>query len=120
MTRQLTAAEIMAVVGRRYDVPAGMLRAATRQRKISDARAVAAMLVWECCGWPYARIGRALGGKRHTSVMEMLQRVQRASADQPEFARALDEIRAELRSMAEAPAAPLPARQAFVMHGGAA
>lgn len=81
------------------------LRGPCRARALSRARQVAYFLGHEQ-GYPLPRIGRAVGGRDHTTVLHGLRLVARLAREDPEIAGLIEEARASAlaRVLVRAPA----------------
>lgn len=74
--------EIIAVVCKHTSVPQKLLKSASRKQSIVYARSLAIYLARELSAASYEQIGRALGGRDHTTVMHSYQRIEeRIAAD---------------------------------------
>lgn len=72
----LRARHILLAVANHYDVGIEQLRGDSRRRKIVWPRFVACWLMHEMLGYSTIKIGRALGDRDHTTVMNALNRVE--------------------------------------------
>lgn len=75
--RQPTMHEIIAVVARYTNVPQKQLKSGARQQSIVYARAIAIYLARELAAASYEQIGRALGGRDHTTIMHNYRKIER-------------------------------------------
>lgn len=70
-----------------------------KQAQLVDARALA---VWGLrtagAGWSYPMIGRAMGGRDHTTIMNLKRRADRLITQSPRFAGACEDLRAHFRN----------------------
>lgn len=62
-----------------------------RHSHVAHARQVAAWLLRRS-GWSYVEIGRALGGRHHTTIMYAIEKIERERAASEDVRRALDEM----------------------------
>ena len=83
--------ELLDRAARRFDVTVEELLYGSRRKGLVAARQVAYWLL-RARGLSYPEIGRALGGKDHTTVMSGVRKVQREREDNPQVAAALDEL----------------------------
>jgi chromosomal replication initiator protein len=67
---------ILAAVAEHFAVPPEALLGSGREKLVSAARAVAMYLARQHTGMSYPEIGRALGGKNHSTVIAACQRVE--------------------------------------------
>ena len=70
------AADGVETVAAAFGVAASELRGRSRQRHLVEARQVAMYVLREATGLSLPAIGRALGGRDHTTVMHALERVR--------------------------------------------
>ncbi len=76
-TRQPTLTEIIALVARHYGVQQKLLKSNSRKQRLVRARATAVYLARELTDASFEQIGRALGGRDHTTIMHNFRKVQR-------------------------------------------
>ncbi len=67
--RQPQLREIIAAVARHFGLPQKQLKSPSRRQSIVTARAVAVYLARELASASYEQIGRALGGRDHTTII---------------------------------------------------
>ena len=67
--------EIIAVVARHQNVPQKQLKSSSRRQSIVFARAIAIYLARELAGASYEQIGRALGGRDHTTIIHNYRKI---------------------------------------------
>ena len=89
----LAAKEIVAVVARYFGVTQAALRGPTRRKSLVFARGVAVYLLRTLTGASYARIGRELGKRDHSTIMHAMESLQIALATDPATQHALEELR---------------------------
>jgi chromosomal replication initiator protein len=75
-----TVLEIIAVVAKYTNVPQRQLKSGSRRQSIVFARAIAIYLARELSGAGYDQIGRALGGRDHTTIMHNYRKIIRELA----------------------------------------
>jgi chromosomal replication initiator protein len=73
-----------------------VLRSATRQRQVREARQVAMFLARELTGLSLVKIGAYFGGRDHTTVLHACRKVEQELAGEPALAGALRQLRASL------------------------
>jgi chromosomal replication initiator protein len=91
--RQPPLREIIAAVARYYGVPQTQLKSQSRRQSIVAARATAIYLARELAGASYQQIGRALGGRDHTTIIHNYRKIERTRAHDPALQETLDELR---------------------------
>ena len=75
--RQPQLREIIAAVARHFGLPQKQLKSQSRRQSIVTARAVAIYLARELAGTSYEQIGRALGGRDHTTIIHNYRKIER-------------------------------------------
>ncbi|HEX2473484.1 MAG TPA: helix-turn-helix domain-containing protein, partial [Lacipirellulaceae bacterium] len=75
--RRPTLPEIIALVARHYSVQQKLLKSNSRKQRLVRARATVIYLARELSDASYEQIGRALGGRDHTTIMHNFRKVQR-------------------------------------------
>jgi hypothetical protein len=76
---------VIATAADMVGVSVAELLGARRYREIAEAR-FAIMAVYSAAGWSLPRIGRMLGDRDHTTVLNGLRRAERLLASDPYFA----------------------------------
>jgi chromosomal replication initiator protein len=97
--RQALAPErIVEVVARYYQVPVEQLRGKARDRQIVLPRQVAMYLMREETEAPLLRIGEALGGRDHSTVLHGCEKIEREMSESDDFRREVGAVRELLYS----------------------
>jgi chromosomal replication initiator protein len=91
--RQPTLPEIITVVAKYINVPKKQLKSRSRRQSIVLARAVAAYLARELTAVSYAQIGRALGGRDHTTIIHSYKKIGRQLTSDLAVQETIDDIR---------------------------
>jgi len=73
--RRPTLQEIVAVVAKYTNIPQKQLKSGSRKQSIVFARAITAYLARELAAASYDQIGRALGGRDHTTIMHSYKKI---------------------------------------------
>jgi chromosomal replication initiator protein len=73
--RKPTLREIIAVVARQQNVPQAQLKSGTRRQSTVFARGLAVFLARELVAASYEEIGRALGGRDHTTILHSYRKI---------------------------------------------
>lgn len=81
----VTAAEIRRIVSECFDLPPDALTSATRLRAVAWPRQMAMALAYRFTGLSLPQIGRAFGGRDHTTVLHAVRAVDRRRADIPTY-----------------------------------
>jgi chromosomal replication initiator protein len=75
--RRPSLPQIIAAVAKYTSIPQKQLKSASRRQAIVNARAIAAYLARTLSNASYDQIGRALGGRDHTTVMHSCKKIER-------------------------------------------
>jgi chromosomal replication initiator protein len=97
VTQQLTIGDIARRVCQYFHIDLARLRSACRQHGLVQARQVAMFLARELTATPLVEIGRFFGGRDHTTVLYAYRKTKDALRNSPYLARAVREIRDELK-----------------------
>jgi chromosomal replication initiator protein len=73
--RRPSLREIVAVVARQQGVPQAQLKSGSRQQSIVMARGIIVFLARELANISYDEIGRALGGRDHTTIIHSYRKI---------------------------------------------
>lgn len=96
--RRPTLRQIIAVVARYSRVPQKVLKSRSRKQAAVSARAVVVYLARELAGANYERIGQALGGRDHTTMIHSYRKVQRELQCRASTRQVVDDLRSLLLS----------------------
>ncbi len=91
--RSLSPEKIVEVVARYYQVPADQLRGKARDKQIVLPRQVAMYLMREETEAPLLRIGAALGGRDHSTVLHGCEKIEREMQESDDFRREVSSVR---------------------------
>jgi len=89
----LSPEKIVEIVARYYQVPVDQLRGKARDKQIVLPRQVAMYLMREETEAPLLRIGAALGGRDHSTVLHGCDKIEREMADSDDFRREVSSLR---------------------------
>ena len=92
----MTPARIQQTVAAYFGIKASTLRSKSRQRSITLPRHLAMFLCRELTNASLAEIGRAFGGKDHTTVLHSCAKIARLEAQDEQVARILWQLRRTL------------------------
>ena len=90
--------EIVAIVAKYRGLPQKQLRSSSRQQSTVFARAMVVFLARELAGASYDQIGRALGGRDHTTMIHSYRKIERARHRDATTRHSLEELRRILLS----------------------
>ncbi len=96
--QSLSPERIVETVSRYYGVPVEQLRGKARDRQIVLPRQVAMYLMREETEAPLLRIGEALGGRDHSTVLHGCEKIEREMAESDDFRRDVSAVREQLYS----------------------
>ncbi len=91
--KTLSPARIVETVARYYGVPAEQLRGKARDKQIVLPRQIAMYLMREETEAPLLRIGEALGGRDHSTVLHGCEKIEREMAENDDFRRDVGALR---------------------------
>lgn len=97
-TRRPAMNEILQAVARHFRVPQKVLKSSTRRQSAVAARAMAIYLARELAELSYERIGQALGGRDHTTIMHNYRKVADSLAHDPQIRQSLAELLERLKA----------------------
>jgi chromosomal replication initiator protein len=96
--RQPALSEIITIVAKYYSLTQKQLKSSSRKHAVVQGRATAIYLARELTGASYDQIGRALGGRDHTTVMHNYKKIERERQRDLATQEALDDLRRILLS----------------------
>ena len=88
--------DILHTVAKRYSIPQKTLKSASRRQSTMTARAIVVYLARELATLGYEQIGRALGGRDHTTMMHSYKKIVRLVATDAATRDTVDDLRREL------------------------
>jgi chromosomal replication initiator protein len=91
--RRTSLHQIIAVVARYYQLPQKRLKSASRQQSAVLARATVVYLARELADASYDEIGRALGGRDHSTIIHNFRTIDRRRQRDWQIQETLDELR---------------------------
>jgi len=95
---QITCDRIQEVVGKWFDVVPGQFQAKTRARSVAFPRHVAMYLARKLTNKSLEEIGRAFGGRDHSTVAHARDRIEREITADPEIQSVLDTLTEQIKS----------------------
>jgi chromosomal replication initiator protein len=96
--RRPALSEIIAIVAKYYSLPQKLLKSSSRKHAVVQGRATAIYLARQLTGASYDQIGRALGGRDHTTIMHSYKKIERERQRDVATQEALDDLRRILLS----------------------
>ncbi len=96
--RKPTLREIIAVVARQQNVPQSQLKSGTRRQSAVFARGLVVFLARDLAATSYKEIGRALGGRDHTTILHSYRKMLHDSEHDPQLQEMLTNLRRILLS----------------------
>ncbi len=91
--KTLTPDKIVETVARYYGVPVGELKGKARDKQVVLPRQIAMYLMREETEAPLLRIGEALGGRDHSTVLHGCEKIEREMAEDDDFRRDVGALR---------------------------
>ena len=91
--QSLSPEKIVEAVAKYYNVPVEQLRGKARDRQIVTPRQIAMFLMREETEAPLMRIGEALGGRDHSTVLHGCDKIERELAENDDFRRDISALR---------------------------
>lgn len=98
----LTLADVIRTVADHFGVTVALLKSETRSKPIARPRQVACYLAREVLGKELAAIGRALGGRDHTTVIAAVKRIKLEITRDEKLASDVSVLRERLAAQAAA------------------
>lgn len=98
VARRPTLREIIAVVARHQGMPQSILKSSSRRQSIVTARGIVVYLARELAAASYDQIGRALGGRDHTTIIHNYRKIDRQRQNDPQTQETLEDLRRILLS----------------------
>ena len=95
----LTMEEIQKIVAQTFDVRIPDLKSQNRSKPIVTARQMAMYLCKKFLDKPLADIGRAFGGKDHTTVINAIRRIEEFLEKDPEIRQTYNELQTKIHSI---------------------
>ncbi len=89
--------DILKIVAKYYRIPQKVLKSGSRRQSAVAARAMAVYLARELSGLSYERIGHALGGRDHTTIMHNYRKIAEALRHDAATRDALADLARELQ-----------------------
>jgi len=96
--KTLSPEKIVDIVSRYYGVPVEQLRGKARDKQVVLPRQIAMYLMREETEAPLLRIGEALGGRDHSTVLHGCEKIEREMAENDDFRRDVGALREMLYS----------------------
>ena len=91
--KTLTPDKIVETVARYYGVPVGELKGKARDKQVVLPRQIAMYLMREETEAPLLRIGEALGGRDHSTVLHGCEKIEREMGENDDFRRDINSLR---------------------------
>ena len=83
--RRITIEAVMKAVAERYSIKTATLKEKSNRKEIVTPRQVAMFLVKELTTASLPEIGRAFGGKHHTTVIHSIEKIKESRIHEPEL-----------------------------------
>ena len=90
--RRITIESVQRATAEHFKLQLSQLKQKSNARHISEPRQVAMYLAKELTGASLPEIGRAFGGKHHTTVLHSIQKIERVRQQKPEMNRTIHKL----------------------------
>lgn len=95
---ELTPEIIIDETARYYNLTEEQILSRIRTSQIALARSIAMYLTRDLLKMPYGQIGKAFGGKDHSTVMSACSKIDQKYKTDPQFASSINKLKAELKN----------------------
>ncbi len=93
----LSIEKVISTVATYYGLTISQLTSKIRTAQVALARHITMYICRDLLDAPFAKIGAALGGRDHTTVINGVEKVEKSLKDDPELARAVKRLEAKLK-----------------------
>jgi chromosomal replication initiator protein len=90
--KKITIEAIQKAVAEHFGMQATQLKLKSNTRRITEPRQLAMYLVKELTGASLPEIGRAFGGKHHTTVLHSIQKIEKLRQTEPDLNRTIHKL----------------------------
>ena len=90
--RKITIEAIIKAVGEKFNLQSAQLKQKSNERKIAYPRQIAMYVVKELTAASLPEIGRAFGGKHHTTVLHSIQKIDKLRQKDPDLNRLIHSL----------------------------
>jgi chromosomal replication initiator protein len=90
--RRISIETVQKAVAEHFELQLAQLKQKTNARRISEPRQIAMYLVKELTGASLPEIGRAFGGKHHTTVLHSVHKIEQMRQKDPEINRMIHKL----------------------------
>lgn len=94
---KLSEKRVISVVADYYNLTPTQLTGRNRTTQVSMARHIAMYLMRELLDLPFSKVGKAFGGKDHSTVMNAIQKVEKLLKTDPSFKKVINDLNARLK-----------------------
>ncbi|MGE4341640.1 MAG: chromosomal replication initiator protein DnaA [Bacilli bacterium] len=94
---KLSEKRVISVVADYYNLTPTQLTGRNRTTQVSMARHIAMYLMRELLDLPFSKVGKAFGGKDHSTVMNAIQKVEKLLKTDPSFKKVIDDLNTRLK-----------------------
>jgi chromosomal replication initiator protein len=95
--RRITIDAVQKAVAERYAIKPSALREKSNRKEIVGPRQVAMYLVKELTAASLPEIGRAFGGKHHTTVIHSIEKIRQSLPGDPELNKLIHSVKDSLQ-----------------------
>jgi chromosomal replication initiator protein len=90
--KRISIEAIQRVVAEQFGLQPAQLKQKSNTKRIAEPRQIAMYLVKELTGSSLPEIGRAFGGKHHTTVLHSIQKIERLRSQSPDLNRIIHKL----------------------------
>lgn len=91
--------DIVRLVAKTFGTPVDEIIGPQRSQHITQARFAAALLMWEELKYSYPRMGRMLGNRDHTTMINAISRARYLMRQDPLFKEMVESVRARIKEL---------------------
>jgi chromosomal replication initiator protein len=90
--KKVTIESVVKTVAERFQLQPSQLKAKSNEKRVSVPRQVAMFLARELTQASLPEIGRAFGGKHHTTVLHSIRKIDRVRHQDPDLNRVINSV----------------------------
>ena len=90
--KNLSVEDIVDIVAEYFKIDADEIMSPSKSKDVSKARQIAIYLIRETMGYSFPKIGEALGGRKHTTVLYSYEKVKEEKLHNIALSKTIDEI----------------------------
>lgn len=98
-TITISVEEIQRIVAEHYKIRISDLKSSSRAKPIVVPRQIAIFLIKKILDKPLVEIGKAFGGKDHTTIISSLKKIENLQQTDPQFKNDIDELTTQINNI---------------------